>query len=81
MIDTPLEKLTAEEAIQAGLMKAVYKNFAIIKGKYLVNNDGSVVYGQKAFFFQDRFGKTRLMKFVSNEEFIKFLKLYRAEYD
>ena len=74
MIDTEVEKFTATEAINAGLIEAIQRGETIIQGSYLLSDDGYLEFKQRNFTFTDKAGGLRsgnyqLMEFC--EEFSK----------
>lgn len=72
MIDKPLEKLTAHEAVAAGLIDAIKSGEAKVTGIYTVDKNCKVNFHQQNILFTDVFENIRLIKFADNSELITF---------
>ena len=72
MIDTEIEKFTASEAIDAGLIESIKLGEAVISGSYTLTIDGVVDFRQRNFTFLDRHGGLRVGKFVDTGELLNF---------
>ena len=80
MIDTPITKLTAKTAVDAGLIEAVKSGEAIVTGVYSIGKDLKVNFTQRNFFFTDKNNEVILAKFADSVELIKFWEIL-GEYD
>ena len=74
MIDTEVEKFTAESAADAGLIQAVQRDDCVINGSYILMKDGFLKLTQNNFVFNDRSGGLRVGKFADTAELINFAK-------
>ncbi len=76
MIDKPVEKFMAKEAIAAGLVDAVKSGATKIAGMYELTPDGFLEFKQKTFSFIDKGGNLRFGKFESSFDVIEFWRNY-----
>lgn len=79
MIDTEVEKFTAENAVEAGLVDAVKSGAAKVTGAYEMTKDGFIEFKQKTFTFTDKRGNLRFGKFDGDEEIVKFWEMFKCE--
>ena len=79
MIDKKLERLSAEEAVKAGLIDALQKGEVKIEGIYSIGKDCKIDFKQKNFFFRDKTNEVRLVKFADNVEVLKFWERLGAD--
>lgn len=79
MIDTEVEKFTAENAVEAGLVDAVKNGAAKVTGAYEMTKDGFIEFKQKTFTFTDNRGNLRFGKFDGDEEIVKFWEMFKCE--
>lgn len=78
MVDIEVEKFTAMEAIDAGLIDAVKRGETLIEGYYEISRDGYFEFKQRNFTFTDTAGGLRAGKFVNNYELMNFSKNFNA---
>ena len=76
MINVELEEFTAAEAVDAGLIEAIKKGIAAVKGTYELKSEGGVELDQYNFIFNDKFGTLRLGNFKTQDDILDFWKLY-----
>ena len=65
MIDTAIEKFTALDAVNAGLIDSVNRGETKIKGSFEIFK-GNLNFNQKVFCFTDKNGTLRTGKFKDN---------------
>ena len=79
MIDTPLRKITAEKAVELGLIDAIKNGETLITGIYTIDKDLKIDFTQRNFFFTTNDDEVILAKFADNEELIKFWEILGNE--
>ena len=79
MIDTPLTILTAEKAVELGLIDAIKNGEALITGVYSIAQDCKIDFHQRNFFFTTNNDEVILAKFADNEEVLKFWEILGEE--
>ena len=79
MIDTPLRKITAEKAVELGLIDAIKNGETLITGIYTIDKDLKIDFTQRNFFFTTNDDGVILAKFADNEELIKFWEILGNE--
>lgn len=72
MIDNEVEKFTATEAINAGLIDSIQRGNTIIEGFYHLTPDGYLEFRQRNFVFTDKSGGLRVGKFADNYQLMEF---------
>ncbi len=72
MIDMPVEKFTAEEAVAIGLADAVKSGAVKISGSYELKTDGLLEFKQKTFNFTDKLGAVHFAQFKNSDELEEF---------
>ena len=78
MIDAPLRKVTAKEAVKLGLIDAMKNGETTITGVYLIDKNLKMDFAQRNFFFTTKNNEVILAKFADNEELIKFWEILGA---
>ena len=80
MINTLVEKLTAAEALAAGLDRAIKRGETTINGTYKIDTEyiSNPTFKQSNFTFKDSVGNLRVGKFTNDKELIKFLAFLKA---
>lgn len=80
MIDTPVEKITAAEALAAGLDRAIKRGETSINGTYKIDAEyiSTSTFKQSNFTFKDAVGNLRVGKFANDKELIKFLEFLKS---
>ena len=71
-----IEKFTAAEAADAGLMEAIKSGRTKIIGIYELNSGGAMDFEQDNFVFYDKTDKLRTGKFKDSSELMKFCRGY-----
>ena len=72
MIDNEIENFTATGAIEAGLINAVKRGETMIRGSYVLKDDGFIQLEPRNFCFTDKQGGLRVGKFADTAELISF---------
>ena len=80
MIDIPLRRITAKEAVKLGLIDAIKNDETTLTGVYLIDKNLKMDFAQRNFFFTTKENEIVLAKFADNEELIKFWEIL-GEYD
>ena len=79
MIDTPLTLLTAEKAVELGLIDAIKNGEANITGVYSIGKDCKIDFHQRNFFFTTKDDEVILAKFADNYELFHFWEILGNE--
>ena len=79
MLDLPLKKLTADEAVNLGLIDAIKNGEAKIAGVYTIDKNCKVDFTQRNFFFTTKNDEVILAKFANNYEVFHFWELLGSE--
>ena len=81
MIDTPVTLLTAEKAVELGLIQAIKNKEPQITGIYSIGSDCKVDFHQRNFFFTTNNDEVILAKFADNYELFHFWELLGDEWE
>ena len=79
MIDTPLTILTAENAVEQGLIDAIKNGEAKVTGVYTIDKDCKIDFHQRNFFFTTNNDEVILARFADNYELFHFWELLGNE--
>lgn len=72
MDDLKLEKFTATDAIDAGLIESIRRGECSITGNYSLTDDGYLKFEQNRFMFYDKNNRLRIGKFVDTYQLLNF---------
>lgn len=72
MIDRNVEMLTAQEAVDAGLLESIKRGEAKVEGHYSVTPEGTLKFKQTTFTFTDKTGNWSFGRFADDNELLKF---------
>lgn len=75
MIDVEIEKFTAQEAAELGLIDAVASGDAVVEGHYTITQDGVFEFKQRNFSFRDKAGIVHFGRFTDNYALMDFAKI------
>lgn len=74
MAETKVVELTAEEAVEMGLIESVRNGEAKLSGYYELRSDGRIEFEQDRFTFRDKSGVLREGTFSTAEELCEFFR-------